>query len=99
MHNCFGQLLRSFAVLSVIGFSVAATAGSRDNFNSCVQSDSSWMSRWGQYVVAFDRSAAEKKCAANSGWGSFELRSAGCRINGRWLDAGYYCNELSPGGN
>lgn len=99
LKNNFKRLLNSIALVAVIGFSMAATAGTRDNFDACAKADSSWMRRWGQYVVAFNRSAAEKSCAADFGWGMFEVRSTGCSINGQWLNAGYYCNELSPGGN
>lgn len=91
--------MRLVAVVAVIGFSAAAFAGKKENFDTCVRANSSWMSRWGQYVVAFDRSSAQKACASQIWWGPFEVRSTGCSVGGQWLEAGYYCNELSPGGN
>lgn len=73
-------------------------AGQRENFDACVAKDSSWMRRFGQYVVAFDRNTAYSACQQQIWWGPSSVRQAVCRLNGAWVKAGYYCEEISAGG-
>lgn len=87
------------ALLTAMTFAapIASQAASQEeNFKACAASDSSWMSRWGNYVVSFDRSGAEATCRSQS-WGPYEVRQTGCYLNGSWAKAGYYCQEVNGG--
>jgi hypothetical protein len=66
----------------------------RANYNACERSDESWHRRWGQYAVAFDYDEAVKICREQSWYGmSDEAELMSCRVNGRWVWAGYFCRE------
>lgn len=83
------------AVFMLITASVSF-AGQAENFKACAANDESWMRRWGSYVVSFDRSGAEAACR-NQTWGPYEVRQTGCYIDGSWVKAGYYCQEVNGG--
>jgi hypothetical protein len=86
-------LLATFVAL---GASVAL-ATPQDNFQMCASSDPSWMGRWGNYVVAFDRDTAYDTCRKNSwdGPAGVGIRAATCKINGVRISAGFYCTQNS----
>jgi uncharacterized protein (DUF2147 family) len=75
----------------------ASFAGQQENFNACAANDASWMSRWGNYVVSFDRSSAYDICRKQA-WPQPSIRvsarQTGCYIDGAWADAGFYCEVL-----
>lgn len=63
------------------------------NYDACLAGDESWHRRWGQYVVAFDLNTATEICHEPY-WVPYEARLTGCKLNGGWAYAGYYCQEL-----
>lgn len=91
-----------FAILIAAFVTVSASlsfAGTRDNFQACAAQDSSWMGRWGNYIVAFDHTSAYAVCNSSSFGSIVTVKRAGCYLSGRWATAGYYCEEVSPGGD
>ena len=77
------------AVSIVLGAS-SAFASVQDNFVTCSQ-DSQWYNNFGRYVVAFSMNAARAACSQDGG----DYRAARCKINGSWVNAGYYCVDVS----
>lgn len=96
MKRIFAKVLPCAALVSVLAAASVSFAGQEANFETCKRSDSSWMSRFGQYVVAFSYGDAVKACSQQP-WGPHHVRQAGCYANGAWLKAGYYCEEISGG--
>jgi hypothetical protein len=85
--------LAVFALLTVNA--EAASPGDRAaNYETCMASDSTWHNRWGKYVISFDAEEAFRICRSDV-WGSKEVRSVSCHYNGEWLEAGYYCDEIT----
>jgi hypothetical protein len=87
-----------FSVLAVSAMVTSAHAfpnhdEMKANFQTCEQSDESWHRRWGQYVVAFDINAATDACSAQFPQPGIPHLAA-CRVNGRTLYAGYYCEDM-----
>lgn len=80
------------AVLCVSSLSIAEVSvkQAEANFNTCVQQDSSWFQRWGQYVVSFDKKEAYSICGQH-----YRVKSTGCHADRTWLLAGYYCEEIT----
>ena len=97
MKHCTRQVW-AFLIVALVTISASLSfAGTRDNFQACAAKDSSWMSRWGNYIVAFDQTSAYAVCN-DSSITSVTVKRAGCYLSGRWATAGYYCEEVSPGG-
>lgn len=93
MKNAF------LVALLVLGFATAAQAfpgatQMKQNYESCKNSDESWFLRWGTYVVAFDRNEALKVCSAQYGFGYAQTRLTSCKVDGNWVYAGYYCEDI-----
>ncbi len=78
-----------------IGLASNDTRSTKENFATCAHADSSWYQNFGQYVVAFDLGTAASTCRAQDS----DYKSAGCRVNGEFLQAGYYCQPYAGGGN
>ena len=62
----------------------------RQNWNTCVNSDPSWYNRWGAYVVSFDQNEAYRICRGV--YQNSDVDMMGCRVDHKWLKAGYYCD-------
>lgn len=60
------------------------------NYQACMESDSSWYNRWGAYLVSFDRDEAYSVCRGI--YHNSDIRMMGCRLDGDWKNAGYYCD-------
>ena len=84
------QLLLTLAFLTLSGSAMAFPSASEmeTNFNTCAQ-NSGWLNNWGRYIVSYDRSEAADVCRAAYSHGS--ARVIGCRQDGHYLYAGYYC--------
>lgn len=90
MKNSFRNILVLAAIVSAFGSAANALPTAEklhDNFNKCVASDPTWYNRWGYYVASFDRNEAWKICRYYSG----DIKMTTCKVNGHWLQAGYYC--------
>lgn len=93
--------MKSALLMGLVSLAASVSfAGQRENFKTCAANDSSWMRRFGNYVVAFDLKSAYAECQRTSSPGGYGYRvvPTGCYVGGQWLDAGYYCDEVSPGG-
>ena len=79
-------------------FASVSFAGQQENFQTCAASDSSWMNRWGRYVVSFDRNEAYDICAKQT-WPQVSrgIGQTGCYHGGSFIEAGFYC--LGPAGH
>ncbi|MFL5812881.1 MAG: hypothetical protein ACJ763_04840 [Bdellovibrionia bacterium] len=96
------SLLCSVLALSLFGAAPSAHAfpnakEMQANYEACEQTDLSWSRRWGQYVVAFDFDEASRICReqlwSELGWRT-EPELMSCKVNGRWIWAGYFCREI-----
>lgn len=95
------SLLCSALALSFFGSSAQAfpkfpnPAEMKANYEACEKGDESWHRRWGQYVVAFDFNEAAKICRDQSWYYGMpdQAELTSCRVNGRWVWAGYFCRE------
>jgi hypothetical protein len=93
-------LFKSILLLGVLIFGVSLSfgkptyrKGSEKNFQRCIAHDSSWMERWGKWIVSYDLYEAADICRAKA-WPSNKVnaRQTGCYINWKWYTAGYYCD-------
>jgi hypothetical protein len=91
-------ILAGFLALSTLS-ATPAFAGQRENFDTCVANSSSWMNRWGKYVVSFDLAQAYNVCRKKAWPQDASAKQAGCYANGAWLKAGYYCQVIEHGQN
>lgn len=64
------------------------------NFTICEAADSSWMRRWGNYVAGYDLNDTNDICRKKA-WPQTNVSASqlGCRINGKFAIAGYYCKS------
>ncbi len=76
--------------VSTLSFAEVSVKQTEANFNTCVQQDSSWFQRWGQYVISFDKKEAYNSCGIH-----YRVKSTGCHVDRTWLMAGYYCEEIT----
>lgn len=73
-------------------FAFPTTEQMKANYKMCLANDSGWYSRWGRFVVTFELNAAARACN-NVYLGHGIPKLAGCRFEGSWHYAGYYCEE------
>ncbi|OFZ30670.1 MAG: hypothetical protein A2622_13450 [Bdellovibrionales bacterium RIFCSPHIGHO2_01_FULL_40_29] len=59
------------------------------NYQTCMDNDPSWYSRWGYYLASFNRYEAWDICRGI--WSGADIAMMGCRHNKKWLKAGYHC--------
>jgi len=78
--------------LGLLGSTVHAAPSEQElsaNYQACLSSDPSWYNRWGAYLVSFNRNEAYRIC--RSVYQNADIKMMGCRVDGEWLKAGYYC--------
>jgi hypothetical protein len=88
-------ILASALIVMSLSSTVSAFPNAQEmqqNFNTCVQSDESWMRRFGQYLVSFDLGEAADVCNSDPSLNG-PAQVMACRSNGQWLYAGYYCSD------
>lgn len=89
---------------TVLGFSGSlfardiSAADMEANFQACTARSPYWTQRWGKYIVAFERNQAMSTCRDQYWNSEVQVKTAGCRLDGSWKTAGFYCEERSPGG-
>jgi hypothetical protein len=94
-------MIKTTAIALILTFSAAGALArqpapevQRANFKICAAQDESWMRRFGNYVVSFDFYPALDICHSKSNGRPYGTFHAGCYIDRKWAQAGYYCNSL-----
>lgn len=85
-------LAASLMLSSVSAFAFPTPDEMAANFETCVNADSTWMQRFGRYVVAFDLYDAVNICRENSFQPQRPVLAA-CNTESGYLYAGYYCQD------
>lgn len=94
------SLFKSILVATVLCMTPTVFAGDispeqmEANFRECSARSPYWTQRWGQYVVSFERYDAVRICRAGSYSVGVKASTAGCRLDGEWKTAGFYCEEI-----
>ncbi len=89
-------MIRSFifAALVTVTTPFAFANQVEENYKVCSTSET-WMARFGRYVVAFDLQEAYDICYAKAfPQRNVGAKQTGCRIDGEFEIAGYYCQSL-----
>lgn len=91
--------LLAISALPVSAFAFPSPAEMRANFAACTDADTTFMSRYGQYVVAFDQYEATDICNRTAFPGSSQRTElAWCSLPGQgYVYAGYFCQEVNNG--
>jgi hypothetical protein len=95
----FKTVLLSAAIVLTGSAAVAAIPSAiqqQKNFITCKEADSSWMRRFGNYVIAFDYIEASDYCHRWAWPANGAYRQAGCFVDRTYLKAGYFCQKQSP---